>query len=110
LNSIDAGLRDRSTCIFVPPSSALDWLARAQFILHAEGVHLPDAQVMNVLHTQLQISNSNRKLLERLEDLVQIVRANNTSSGQGGGDKPMPPPAPTPTDPNSFNPLAAITA
>jgi replication-associated recombination protein RarA len=107
LNSIDAGLRDRSTCLHIPPASASHWLARAQFILNLEGICLPDAQVLNVLNTQLQVSNSNRKLLECLEDLVQMVR-------NGGGIKEAnvepAPLTPVPPPPIQYNPLAALPA
>jgi DNA polymerase III delta prime subunit len=82
IDQVDIALRDRSNCIVVPPVTAKDWLPRAQWILQQEGIALPDDQLMKILSTQLQVSSSNRKLLERLEDFVRSVR--NPSSNSGG--------------------------
>ena len=82
IDQVDIALRDRSSCLVVPPVSAKDWLPRAQWILQQEGIALPDDQLLKVLSAQLQISSSNRKLLERLEDFVRSVR--NPPSNPGG--------------------------
>ena len=82
IDQVDIALRDRSNCLAVPPVTAKDWLSRAQWILQQEGIALPDDQLLKVLTTQLQVSSSNRKLLERLEDFVRSVR--NPPSNPGG--------------------------
>ena len=98
IDQVDIALRDRSSCLVVPPVTAKDWLSRAQWILQQEGIALPDDQLLKVLTTQLQISSSNRKLLERLEDFVRSVR--NPPSNPGGVIVEVPTPEP-------INPLMA---
>ena len=98
IDQVDIALRDRSSCLVVPPVSAKDWLPRAQWILQQEGIALPDDQLLKVLSAQLQISSSNRKLLERLEDFVRSVR--NPPSNPGGVIVEVPTPEP-------INPLMA---
>jgi replication-associated recombination protein RarA len=93
IDQVDIALRDRSTCLLVPPVTSKGWLARAQWILQQEGVALPDNQLMKILTSQLQVSSSNRKVLERLEDFVRSVR--NPPSNDGGNEmidesSPMP--------------------
>jgi hypothetical protein len=66
--------------------------------LQQEGIALPDDQLLKVLSAQLQISSSNRKLLERLEDFVRSVR--NPPSNPGGVILEVPTPEP-------INPLMA---
>ena len=92
IDQVDIALRDRSSCLAVPPVSAKDWLPRAQWILQQEGIALPDDQLLKVLSAQLQISSSNRKLLERLEDFVRSVR--NPPSNPGGVVIEVPTPEP----------------
>lgn len=98
IDQIDMALRDRSSCLMVPPVTAKDWLSRAQWILQQEGIALPDEQLLKVLSAQLQVSSSNRKLLERLEDFVRSVR--NPPGNSGGVIEAEPSPQPT-------NPLMA---
>lgn len=98
IDQVDIALRDRSSCLVVPPVSAKDWLPRAQWILQQEGIALSDDQLLKVLSAQLQISSSNRKLLERLEDFVRSVR--NPPSNPGGVVIEVPTPEP-------INPLMA---
>jgi replication-associated recombination protein RarA len=98
IDQVDIALRDRSNCLAVPPVTAKDWLSRAQWILQQEGIALPDDQLLKVLTTQLQVSSSNRKLLERLEDFVRSVR--NPPSNPGGIIEVAPTPEP-------INPLMA---
>lgn len=98
IDQVDIALRDRSNCLAVPPVTAKDWLSRAQWILKQEGIALPDDQLLKVLTTQLQVSSSNRKLLERLEDFVRSVR--NPPSNPGGIIEVAPTPEP-------INPLMA---
>jgi replication-associated recombination protein RarA len=98
IDQVDTALRDRSNCLAVPPVTAKDWLFRAQWILQQEGIALPDDQLLKVLTTQLQVSCSNRKLLERLEDFVRSVR--NPPSNPGGVLEISPSPEP-------INPLMA---
>lgn len=92
IDQVDIALRDRSSCLVVPPVSAKDWLPRAQWILQQEGIALSDDQLLKVLSAQLQISSSNRKLLERLEDFVRSVR--NPPSNPGGVVVEVPTPEP----------------
>lgn len=92
IDQVDIALRDRSSCLVVPPVTAKDWLPRAQWILQQEGIALPDDQLLKVLSAQLQISSSNRKLLERLEDFVRSVR--NPPSNPGGVVIEVPTPEP----------------
>lgn len=98
IDQVDIALRDRSSCLVVPPVTAKDWLPRAQWILQQEGIALSDDQLLKVLSAQLQISSSNRKLLERLEDFVRSVR--NPPSNPGGVIVEVPTPEP-------INPLMA---
>ncbi len=98
IDQVDIALRDRSNCLAVPPVTAKDWLSQAQWILQQEGIALPDDQLLKVLTTQLQVSSSNRKLLERLEDFVRSVR--NPPSNPGGIIEVAPTPEP-------INPLMA---
>ena len=98
IDQVDIALRDRSNCLVVPAVTAKDWLSRAQWILQQEGIALPDDQLLKILTTQLQVSSSNRKLLERLEDFVRSVR--NPPSNPGGVLEISPTPEP-------INPLMA---
>lgn len=74
LASIDKGIQDRSICLLVPPVDPADWLPRAKFILKQESVKINDAQLLNFLNKQLLVSNSNRKLLEELQELVLSIK------------------------------------
>ena len=98
IDQVDIALRDRSCCLAVPAVSATNWLSRAQWILQQEGIALPDDQLLKILTTQLQVSSSNRKLLERLEDFVRSVR--NPPSNSGGVIEET-------TTPEPINPLMA---
>jgi DNA polymerase III delta prime subunit len=49
IDQVDIALRDRSSCLVVPPVLAKDWLPRAQWILQQEGIALPDDQLLKVL-------------------------------------------------------------
>ncbi|APC05656.1 AAA family ATPase [Polynucleobacter asymbioticus] len=98
IDQVDIALRDRSSCLVVSPVTAKDWLSRAQWILQQEGIALPDDQLLKILTTQLQVSCSNRKLLERLEDFVRSVR--NPPNNPGGIIELAPTPEP-------INPLMA---
>lgn len=96
IDQVDIALRDRSNCVYVPPVSAKDWLTRAQWILGQEGIVLPDGQLLNILSSQLQVSSSNRKVLERLEDFVRSVRNPPTNDG---GSEIINEPSPLPINP-----------
>lgn len=93
IDRVDLALRDRSNCVCVPQATPKGWLTRAHWILGQEGIALPDEQLLNILTTQLQVSASNRKVLERLEDFIRSVR--NPPSNNGGieiVDEPSPAP------------------
>lgn len=96
IDQVDLALRDRSNCVAVPPVTSKAWLPRAQWILGQEGIALPDTQLLNTLTAQLQVSSSNRKVLERLEDFVRSVR--NPPSNEGGVEL-IDEPNPTPVNP-----------
>ena len=96
IDQVDLALRDRSCCLAVPPVTAKNWLPRARWIMQEEGVALPDDQLLNVLNAQFQVSSSNRKLLERLEDFVRSVR--NPPSNDGGTEIVVEP-SPMPVNP-----------
>ena len=92
IDQVDLALRDRSCCLAVPPVTANHWLPRARWIMQEEGIALPDDQLLKILTTQLQVSSSNRKVLERLEDFVRSVR--NPPSNPGGVIEIEPTPSP----------------
>ena len=96
IDRVDLALRDRSNCVCVPQATAKGWLTRAHWVLGQEGIALPDEQLLNILTTQLQVSSSNRKVLERLEDFVRSVR--NPPSNDGGNEI-VNEPSPTPINP-----------
>lgn len=98
LASIDKGIQDRSICLLVPPASAQDWLPRAKFILKQEGVKMKDSQLLNFLNKQLAVSNSNRKLLEQLQELVFDIKNPNSKVAV----LTQPPVQPSPVAPNPF--------
>lgn len=96
IDQVDLALRDRSCCLTVPPVTAKNWLPRARWIMQEEGVALPDDQLLNVLNAQFQVSSSNRKLLERLEDFVRSVR---NPPSNNGGTEIVDERSPTPVNP-----------
>ena len=66
LNDVDGGLRSRSDCVCVMPPTAQDWLPRAQQILAAENVIVPDAALLAVLG----LSQDARAIMRKLEQLA----------------------------------------
>ncbi len=103
LSRIDSGLQDRSICLLVPPATAKDWMPRAKYILQCEGVSMSDAKLYDLMNKQLAVSHSNRKLLEKLEEVVWDVK--NPKPNDGGIEAEDF--TPVPQAPN-LNPLAAM--
>lgn len=73
--AIPASIRSRSDEIAFPALTPQQFLPRAQFILQAEGVNLPNAQVLHYL-TQIQHMPDIRKYCKRLDDLIYLVNSN----------------------------------
>lgn len=65
--SVYSGIRSVCRLIEFPVPAAKLWLPRAQHILHAEGVQLPDANVLNMLSG---VSGSARDVCRLLQDVV----------------------------------------
>lgn len=70
-----------------------DFLARAQFILKQENVHLPDAHVLHYLKTKTVATSDVRDYLEVLDDLIFSTQKN-LPLGAVPVTQPAPQPAP----------------
>lgn len=70
LENIDIGLRDRFLCLQITPAAAKCWLPRIRFIIESEGIQIEDQLLLNFINAQLNVSQSNRQLLEKLEEWV----------------------------------------
>jgi replication-associated recombination protein RarA len=77
---IDRSLRSRCDLIEIPAVSAASALQRIQYILRAEGLVLPDAQVLYYLK-QIEHMGDLRKYLKKADELLFINRS----------DLPFPP-------------------
>lgn len=80
LHSFDKGVRDRSTVLSINISDANAWLSRAQSILQAEGVNVPDSNILAVVNSALRLNGSNREVLKRLEDLINQIKHGSVSA------------------------------
>lgn len=101
---MDIGIRDRSTCLLVGAADASAWLPRAKYILEQEGIEVPTSKLKAMLTSQLQVSASNRKLLEYLQTFVEDVRSKSDDSDVQAIN------APTPQPPSEhLNPLSAVS-
>ncbi len=103
LSRIDAGLQDRSLCLLIPSATAKDWMQRAKYILQCEGVVINDNKLYNYIDKQLAVSDSNRKLLEKLDELVWHIKNPNAAQDNISADNYQSPAAPA-----IINPLAGL--
>ena len=71
--SIPASIRSRSDEIAFPALAPQQFLPRAQFMLQAEGVNLPNAQVLHYL-TQIQHTPDIRKYCRKLDEIVYLAK------------------------------------
>lgn len=69
--AIPASIRSRSDEIAFPALTPQHFLPRAQFILHSEGVNLPDAQVLHYL-THVQHKSDIRKYCMKLDEVIHL--------------------------------------
>ncbi|CAM8663886.1 HolB ATPase involved in DNA replication [Paracoccaceae bacterium] len=86
--SVYTGIRSVCRLVeFSPPPSKL-WLPRAQHILQAEGVQLPDANVLNMLSG---VTGSARDVCRLLQDVVLTKQAGNVAHNAITAVPPSPP-------------------
>ena len=100
---LDIGIRDRSTCLHVGTPDARAWLPRTEAIMRSEGVTVAKDKLLQMLTAQLQVSASNRKLLEYLQTFVEDVR----SKGKGGETDAANEPAVLPPS-QHYSPLGPV--
>jgi DNA polymerase III delta prime subunit len=74
LMAIHASIRSRCRMIEFPAVSAIAMLPRAQQILSAEGLNLPDEQVLSYLKERERFGD-HRKYIERLNELLLIHKS-----------------------------------
>lgn len=74
LMAIHASIRSRCRLIDFPAVSAISMLPRAQQILSAEGLNLPDEQVLSYLKGQERFGD-HRKYIELLNELLLIQKS-----------------------------------
>jgi len=72
---IHQSIRSRCNCISLPALTATDVLPRIQFILRAEGIHLPDIQVLAYLKSWDKHGDI-RKYLDVVADLTYLHKSN----------------------------------
>jgi hypothetical protein len=101
---MDIGIRDRSTCLLVGAADANAWLPRAEFILQQEGIKVPKPKLLQMLTAQLQVSASNRRLLEYLQTFVEDLRNKGNEGGdtQAANEPVVQPPS------QNYNPLGPV--
>lgn len=73
--SIPVSIRSRADEITFPALTPQQFLPRAQFILQAEGVDLPNAQVLHYLE-QIQHTPDIRKYCRKLDEIIYLVNSN----------------------------------
>lgn len=100
---MDIGIRDRSTCLLVGAADANAWLPRAEYILQQEGIEVQKAKLLQMLAAQLQVSASNRKLLEYLQEFAEDLRNKSEGGETQVANEPIVQP---PTQ--HYNPLAPV--
>ena len=71
--TIPASVRSRSDEIEFPALQPKQFLARAQHMLLAEGVQLPNAQVLHYL-TQIQHTPDIRKYCKKVDEIIYLAR------------------------------------
>lgn len=85
LNKIDGGVRDRCDQRQINHPHAEQWLPRAQAILAAEGVQVPDVSVLRVLSA----TSTARDVLRVLEDLVVTKHLQAQTQAQAQAQAPL---------------------
>lgn len=100
---MDIGLRDRSTCLFVGAADAKAWLPRAEYILQQEGIEVQKGKLLQMLSSQLQVSASNRKLLEYLQEFVDSLRTKDDGGEEQAANEPVAQPPS-----QLYNPLGPV--
>lgn len=75
--SIPASIRSRADEIEFPALLPQQFLPRAQHMLQAEGVRLPDTQVLHYL-TQIQHTPDIRKYCKKVDEIIYLVRNGQT--------------------------------
>lgn len=75
--SIPQSVRSRADEIEFPALLPQQFLPRAQHMLQAEGVRLPDAQVLHYL-TQIQHTPDIRKYCKKVDEIIYLVRNGQT--------------------------------
>jgi replication-associated recombination protein RarA len=73
--AIAQSVRSRSDEINFPALTPQQFLSRAQYILNAEGVDLPNAQVLHYL-VQIQHTPDLRKYCRKVDELIYLVQNN----------------------------------
>ena len=73
--AIAQSVRSRSDEINFPALTPQQFLPRAQYMLNAEGVNLPNAQVLHYL-VQIQHTPDLRKYCRKLDELIYLVQNN----------------------------------
>lgn len=86
LMAIHQSILDRCQCIEFPKVSAIAMLPRAQQILSAEGLVLPDEQVLSYLKSQ-ELWGSFRKYTAVIDELL-LMKANGLLFPSWSGQKP----------------------
>lgn len=71
--AIPASIRSRSDEIAFPALTPQQFLPRAQFMLQAESVDLPNAQVLHYL-TQIQHTPDIRKYCKKVDEIIFLIR------------------------------------
>jgi replication-associated recombination protein RarA len=72
--AIPASIRSRSDEIAFPSLTPQQFLPRAQFMLQAEGVNLPNAQVLHYL-TQIQHTPDIRKYCRKVDEIIYLTNS-----------------------------------
>lgn len=72
--AIPASIRSRSDEIAFPALTPQQFLPRAQFMLQAESVNLPNAQVLHYL-TQIQHTPDIRKYCRKVDELIYLTNS-----------------------------------
>ena len=73
--AIPASIRSRSDEIAFPALTPQQFLSRAQFMLNAEKIQLPNAQILHYL-TQIQHTPDIRKYCKKIDEIIYLTRNN----------------------------------
>lgn len=73
VNKLDVGLLSRAEVVEVIPAPPDRFLAHAQKILKAEGLHLDDGSVLEVLESVYELYHDNRAYYKVLDELINEI-------------------------------------